>query len=167
MLHGLSLIAEKALTFSVHPYLRARLLSLLGATVGKNVRVYEARFFNLQDGFRNLELADDVHVGTGCLLDLTDAIRVGAGAVISPRVTVLTHTDMGSHHNSPLSGLYPPMKAPVAIGAGSFVGANSTILAGTVLGERSLVAAGSIVSGNFDPGRLIAGAPARDKRPLD
>ena len=52
------------------------------------------------------------------------------------------------------------------IGRGVFVGANSVILPGTSLGDYCYVAAGSIVSGNFESNALIAGNPAVIKRVL-
>ena len=54
--HGLFLVMERLLTWAINPYWRAGLLRMMGAEVGKNVRVYEARFFNLQEGFRNLHI---------------------------------------------------------------------------------------------------------------
>ena len=50
---------------------------------------------------------------------------------------------------------------PIAIGKNCFIGCNSIILKGTVLGEGCGVGAGAVVSGKFEDNCVIAGNPAR------
>lgn len=50
---------------------------------------------------------------------------------------------------------------PVRIGDDVFVGTNSIILKGTTIGDRSIIGAGSIVSGAIPPDEIWAGSPAR------
>ncbi len=57
--------------------------------------------------------------------------------------------------------------APVVIGRDCFIGANAIILKGTVLGDGCVVGAGSVVTGRFEPGCVIAGNPARVIRRLE
>lgn len=56
-------------------------------------------------------------------------------------------------------------KAPIEIGDGCFIGANSIILKGTTIGKNCVVGAGSVVSGNFPDNVIIAGNPARVIKP--
>lgn len=49
----------------------------------------------------------------------------------------------------------------IRIGNNCFIGCNSIILKGTVLGKNCVVGAGSVVSGTFEDNCLIAGNPAK------
>lgn len=50
---------------------------------------------------------------------------------------------------------------PIVIGKNCFIGCNSLILKGTVLGDGCVVGAGAVVSGTFEENSVIAGNPAR------
>lgn len=165
--HGLWLLVEKLLRWCVHPRLRARALALLGARIGRNVRIYEIQLFNLERGFSNLETADDVHIGPGCRLDLAGALRIGPRSTLSPGVTILTHDDPGSSHGSAMCEKYKPRIGAVVIGADCWLGANATILAGTTLGDRVLVGAGSVVVNDVPSSSMVVGVPASLKKHLE
>ena len=162
--HGACLLVDRILGWVPNPRLRSRLLSRLGATVGRNVRIHDTRFINLERGFVNLRIADDVHVGTECLLDLTEVLSIGVGAVLGPRVCVLTHQDAGAHHDAPLARVLGTFERPTTIGAGAFVGAGSIVLCGIEIGEHAVVAAGSVVTSDVPAGTVVAGVPARQVR---
>lgn len=49
----------------------------------------------------------------------------------------------------------------ICIGKNCFIGCNSIILKGTVLGDSCVVGAGAVVCGQFEDNRVIAGNPAR------
>jgi acetyltransferase-like isoleucine patch superfamily enzyme len=166
MRHGCYILLEKLLRWSVNPRLRSRLLVFFGATVGANTRIYEIHLFNLKDGFKNLRIADNVHIGPGCRLDLEGGLTIGSRSTLSPGVTILTHADPGRHHGSRLAALYPPLTKEVAIGSDCWLGANVTVLAGVKIGNLAVVAAGSVVTADVPPEVLVAGAPARPKKKL-
>lgn len=163
----LFMLYELVLHCAIEPRLRATLLRLGGARIGRNVRVYSIRIINPLNGFRNLDVADDVHIGTDCLLDLSGRIVIGKGATLAPRVMVLTHADAGEYHGNPLCRMFPGKIGDVAIGSYSWIGAGSTLLAGSGTGEMCVVGAMSLVN-TLLPGHSVhAGAPARLIRQLD
>ncbi|MGA9852148.1 MAG: DapH/DapD/GlmU-related protein [Gammaproteobacteria bacterium] len=164
--HGLFIAVEKLLRWSIHPRLRARLLKLFGANIGRNVRIYEAQFFNLKNGFRNLHVADDAYIGPRCLLDLEGPLTIGARSTLSPGVTILTHQDPGSSHGIRILELFPARIATTTIGQDCWLGANATVLAGMTLNESVVVGAGSVVTRDVPAQTLVAGVPARPKRSL-
>jgi len=161
------MLLELVLRFVINPYLRARLLSLCGATVGRNVRIYETQFFNLDDGFTNLHIESDVHIGTGCRMDLEGRIYIHHGATISPGVTILTHDNPGSQHNSPLCKHFRPHVDTVEIGAYCWIGANATILAGSRILDRTVIGACSLVNGCLEADSVYVGTPTKKTRSLD
>lgn len=55
----------------------------------------------------------------------------------------------------------PPKKAAVTIENGAFIGAHSIILKGVTIGEKSVIGAGSLVTGNVPANEIWAGNPAR------
>lgn len=56
---------------------------------------------------------------------------------------------------------------PVIIGKNCFIGCNALILKGTVLGDGCVVGAGAVVSGQFEPGSVIVGNPARCMKKIE
>ncbi|MBQ1394503.1 MAG: acyltransferase [Lachnospiraceae bacterium] len=50
---------------------------------------------------------------------------------------------------------------PITIGKNCFIGCNSIILKGTVLGDGCVVGAGAVVCGKFEPNTVIVGNPAK------
>lgn len=159
--HGFSLFLEKLLHWCIEPRLRAKLLRFLGAKIGRNVRIYEIQLFNLETGFRNLSIADDVHVGTGCRLDLAGPLFIGKRSTLAPGVTVLTHSDPGSSHGSKLTQRYPKHAAGAFIGEDCWLGANSTILGGVKINDLTVVGAGGVVIDEAPSGSVLLGVPAK------
>ncbi|MFP4845198.1 acyltransferase [Winogradskyella sp. PE311] len=51
--------------------------------------------------------------------------------------------------------------SPISIGNDVFIGANSTILKGVTIGEKSIVGAGSLVTKDIPANEMWAGNPAR------
>jgi acetyltransferase-like isoleucine patch superfamily enzyme len=163
---GLFTLAMIPYRLALVPQLRAPFLRLLGARVGRRAILHDVRFFNLyRRGLAGLEIGEECFIGDECLLDLAEGIRLERQATLAERVLVLTHTNVG-YRDHPLQAQFPASAAPVVFGAGSFVGANATVLPGVRVGEGSFVAAGSVVTADVPVRTLVAGVPARPLRPL-
>ncbi|MEO7621666.1 MAG: acyltransferase [Gallionella sp.] len=108
-----------------------------------------------------------MHIGPGCRLDLAGSLAIGARSTLSPGVTILTHSDPGESHGSRLTASYPPCTAGVFIGADCWLGANATILSGVKINELAVVGAGSVVTKEVPGGYVVAGNPARTKKPIN
>ena len=82
-------------------------------------------------------------------------IKIGARVGISAGAKVLTHDDRLQVQ----TGF--TRIARVDIGDRVFVGNGSIVLPGTRIGADSIIAAGTVVSGEIPPGSMVAGHPAR------
>ncbi len=135
------------------------LLALYGARIGDEVVVHGPLVIhNAERDYANLTIEARAHVGRLTILDLTGPVAVEREATVSMGTTVLTHTDVG---DSPLRERVPRKVAGVRIGAGSYIGANATILPGCDIGARAIVGAGALVSRPVPDGVTVVGVPAR------
>jgi maltose O-acetyltransferase len=131
--------------------------------LGADVRgaVINAGGFYGGSGFR---FADGVFVNYGVFFDCTEQITLEKDVSVGMQVTFIT----SSHAMGPAGRRAgPPTSGPIRVGAGSWIGARSTILPGVTIGEGCVIAAGALVSKDCDAGGLYAGVPARLLRQLD
>jgi acetyltransferase-like isoleucine patch superfamily enzyme len=163
---GFFTLAMVPYRLALFPQLRAPWLRLLGAHVGRGTILHDVRFFNLyRRGLAGLEIGEGCFVGDECLFDLAEGVRLERQVTLAERVLILTHTNVG-YRDHPLQAHFPAMAAPVVIEAGSFLGANVTVLPGVRIGEGSFVAAGGVVTADVPPHTLVAGVPARAVRTI-
>jgi acetyltransferase-like isoleucine patch superfamily enzyme len=117
---------------------------------------------------KNINIKNNVWVGHYCLLDGIGGIEIGQGVHIASHSCIYTHSSQNSIRL--LGEKYieiPTNKRPgyivdnVIIGEYTFIGASSVILAGSSIGKGCIIAAGSIVKGDFPDRSVIAGNPAK------
>lgn len=143
------------------PPVRKLFLILLGAKIGSDSIVMDVRFFNWhQIGPAGLNVGKECFLGDETLIDLYDKVTLEDQVTIAQRVTILTHLNVG-YSNHPLQKSFPKSSKPVIFKKGSVIGASSTILPGVTMGEKSFVAAGSVVIDDVPPKTLVGGVPAK------
>lgn len=100
---------------------------------------------------------------SGCTIYSMDAITIGANTDIGSGCKIIDNDfhPLAYSERHPVEQMDKVKKRPISIGEGCFLGANSLILKGTVLGKNVVVGAGSVVSGTFPDNVIIAGNPAR------
>lgn len=140
--------------------IKCRLFRWAGAILGENVRIVSSARI-LTGGC--VSIGPETFIGHDCLIVGGDAsVDIGAHVDIGPRVTLAT----GTHRIQP-EGLHVASDGyslPITIGEGSWVCAGAIILGGTIIGPKSIVAAGAVVKGEFPGGCLLAGIPAKVRR---
>ncbi|MCC7333016.1 MAG: acyltransferase [Flavobacteriales bacterium] len=106
---------------------------------------------------KNITIGIDTNPGYmgGCYIQGIGKIIIGDYTQIGPRVSIIS-----ANHDINDTRIHLPEK--VEIGKYCWLGANSTILPNVILGDFTIVGAGSVVTKSFSEGYcVIAGNPAR------
>lgn len=113
---------------------------------------------------RNIHLGEKVFVNVNCTFLDGAPITIGSYTLIGPDCHIYT-----PHHPTDYIERRLPEEysIPVTIGNDCWIGGNVTICPGVTIGDRCIVAAGSVVTQSFPPDTLIAGNPAKAKRKLN
>ena len=113
-----------------------------------------------------------VSIGDRCLIGRGSAIvghyRIDIGDDVYTGMNVyVTDQNHGYEDIEKPIGVQDPHDDPVVIGSGSWIGSGAVILPGARIGEHCVVAANSVVRGEFQPNSVIAGVPAKVVRTHD
>jgi len=98
---------------------------------------------------------------TGCFIAAgAGGIRLGDHVIFGPNVALIASNYCYEQLEVPLEQ-QGHTSVGVRIGRNVWVGANCTILDGTVIGENSIVVANSLLNRRYPPNSIIQGNPAR------
>lgn len=127
---------------------------------GKNFKVASQAFIFNPNG---LQVGNDVYIGFNSYLGqgeifLEDEVLIGnfVSLTASNHLMKAGSFRFGGYH-----------AAPIKIGAGSWLGGQSSIMAGVEIGKSCLVAAGAVVTKSFGDSVIIGGVPARQLSTID
>ena len=136
---------------------------LAGIQVGKNVKIRSSvKIFGAGD----LIIGDDCGINSQVTIVSSSKITIGVNVGIAPRVYIGT----GTHNINPNAPRIScgDISKDVIIGDGSWICINATILPGTQIGKKCIVAAGAVVNGIFNQDKiLIGGIPAKVLKTYD
>jgi maltose O-acetyltransferase len=146
-------------------YMTPVLLGRYGARLGRNINFKggilidnASKDEDATNDFSHLIIGNDCYIGKKVFFDLPNRIDIEDEVVIGAGVSVFTHADCGKRI---MSRYFPRKTGPVKIGRGSWIGANATILCNVTIGEKCVVAAGSVVTRSFGPNEIVGGVPAQ------
>ena len=147
-----------------HPKLRAFWLRLLGAEIGRSVRIEKVNFIQIQWPLSHLQCGDNVFIGSNVIIDLSEKIVIDSNSLVSSGCSLVTHQDPGAFFDGPLCKIYPKKYESIHIHENVWVGCDSTILPGASIGSFSVIGAKSLVKGKIPDGVLACGTPALVKK---
>jgi maltose O-acetyltransferase len=135
---------------------------LLGAA---GPRVYLERGFQCEYG-SNIHVGANFYCNYNCLMIDCNAITVGDNTMIGPNVTVCTATHpVKAAERCNAEGREYAL--PIRIGSQVWIGAGAIINPGVTIGDRVVVASGSIVTKDVPDDCLVAGVPAVIKKTIE
>lgn len=130
---------------------------LAGAQIGNNVKISSSCKIL---GAGELAIGDNTWIGYQCMIVSSSNIVIGTNVDIAPRVYIGTGThtiDPNAEHIAATD-----ISRDVKIGDGCWICANATILPGTKIGRKTVVAAGAVVATAFNEEQiLVGGVPAK------
>ncbi len=149
-----------------HSKLRAAVLRMWGAKIGRNTRINWVVFTNPVTEFSHLTTGEGCFIGAGAILDLIGQIRMGARCSIAPGCILMTHSDPGSTSASHLCDVFPKRVGEIVLKDDVWIGAGAVVLDGVKIGDRAVIGAGSLVTKEIPPAVVAFGRPAAPVRPL-
>jgi acetyltransferase-like isoleucine patch superfamily enzyme len=111
-----------------------------------------------------LELGDHSHLGAFCTVNVCQgSVTIGEGSAIGPGTQIIAY-----------SNYYAPGKSiadvrivrDIVIGNNVFIGANCTILPGSIVEDNVVIGAGAVVRGRLTANAIYVGVPARRQASL-
>ena len=158
----------------IQPVLMAHNDWIIDVVVENSARNSAIPLLDLKDIPARIEpgaiIRDDVSIGKNAVIMMGAILNIGAvvgegtmidmGAVLGGRATVGKNCHIGA--GAVLAGVIEPASAkPVVVDDGVLVGANAVVIEGVHIGEGAVVAAGAVVIEDVEPGKVVAGCPAR------
>lgn len=119
---------------------------------GKRLRTRGGCVFNVQNS-GSLRFGSDVFLNKGCQFNCRSSISVGDGCEFGSNVLVYDH----DHDYRNPGGIKAKRfnMCDVAIGNNCWIGSNVIMLRGTVIGDGCIVAAGTVLKGEYPSNSLI------------
>lgn len=156
-------ILEFCLKLIIFRFFSTKIFKLLGV-IGNDFKV--SPHIDIVGDYSNIVLGNNVEINRGCFLLAKEKINIGENSAVAYQVTFLTSANPNGPKNR-LSRIYPSIKKPIKIGNNSWIGARVIILPGVNIGNYCVIAAGSVVTKDFEDYSVIAGVPAKLVKKLE
>ena len=138
---------------------RSKLLKLFGHHVSS---LYPGCKFGLGKG--HLYMGIKSYCNYGCFFDLGESIYIGNNVAIGMNVKFITSSHEIGQSSRRAS---TPIRKPIYVGDGSWIGADTIILPGVKIGKGVVVGAGSLITRDLDDNCLYVGRPVYKIKELE
>ncbi|EMH2896298.1 TPA: acyltransferase [Vibrio parahaemolyticus] len=119
--------------------------------IGTNVKI---------KNFKGLKIGSNVSIHENCFIDAIGGVEIGDNVSIAHNSSLISFNHTYSNKELPIK--YNTLFFDkIILKSDVWVGCGSRILAGSYLNERTIVAAGAIVTSHFEGNSIIAGVPAK------
>ena len=115
---------------------------------------------------KRLVFGNNVNMGYDVRISCYDSIKIGNDVLMGSRILIIDNSHGKYSDDNQDSPNIPPNKRklaskPVVIEDNVWIGENSVIQMGVIIGFGSVVAANSVVTKNVPPRCIVAGSPAK------
>lgn len=137
--------------------LRYIFIKQLCKSVGRNV--YIGRYVTIKN-FDKLSLGDNVSIHEYCYIDGIGGIIIGSNVSIAHASSIISFNH--TYENIHIAIKYNELEMRnICIRNDVWIGCGVRILAGTIINERTVVGAGTILNDHYPSSSLIVGIPGR------
>ena len=135
-----------------------------GVRLGNSVNIGAGTIISVTSHMSNygvgLEIGDNTGVGEYSYFGCSGGIKIGADVMMGQYVSFHSQNHNYSHPTELIRNQGVTSRG-IEIGSNIWVGAKATFLDGAKVGNDCVIAAGSVVRGEFPSGVVIAGVPAK------
>lgn len=118
--------------------------------------------FKPAGGMGDIIIGTDCVVNSGCVFYSGNGIRIGDRVAIAANCTLAPANHEYKDKDKPIRAQgFKPSKGGIIIENDVWIGANSVLLDGVILGEGCVIAAGSLVRGEIPPFSIYGGNPSQ------
>lgn len=119
----------------------------------------DSNAYHLAYFYGDVRVGDHVWIGPFTFIDASGGtVSIGDYTAISAGVHIYTHDTV---KGAVTMGRAPRDVAPVSIGRGSYVGAQTVILRGVTIGDHAVIGANSLVNRDIPSNTIAVGSPCR------
>lgn len=129
----------------------------LSKSIGKNV--FFGRGVEIKS-WENLEIGSNVSIHKDCYIDAFGGVKIGNDVSIAHNSSILTFEHTWDNKNEPIRSNLTKL-ASVKIENDVWIGCGCRILSGVTIGERTIVAAGAVVTKDIESATIVGGVPAK------
>lgn len=109
-------------------------------------------------GDSKIIIGKNVAMNNNLFICCASEVRIGDDTLIGENVMILDHDAHGLNPDDRRTSI--GKVSPIFIGENAWIGSRAIVLPGTIIGNNSIVGAGTIVKGEFPANVIIAGNPA-------
>ena len=130
-------------------------INLYGCTIGDNTKV---------GAF--VEIQKNAHVGNNCKISshsfICEGVTIEDNVFIGHNVVFINDKfPRSTNAEGKLQGQFDWVVQPTIVKEGSSIGSGSVIMCNVTIGSNAMVGAGSVVTRDVPPGKIVAGNPAK------
>jgi len=129
------------------------------------INIYIAKHVYLKNK-HNIIIGDNVSIHEMCYIDGYGEITIGNNVSISHNVSIISFDHTYKEKDIPIK-YNPSVSKKIIISDDIWIGAGSRILSGITINERSIIAAGSVVTKDVESYSIYGGVPAKKIKDIE